>query len=305
MLAASRYKGGKPLEGIVTRSAAGFYTVRDAAGEKHTCRARGKLRRFEKRSEPVVIGDRVHFNPNTKVIEAVHTRDNYLLRPPVANVDQVLLVVSIKEPQPDWALVTRQLVSAESAGITASICLNKADLVSPGARASLRHSLRAWPYRIFMTSALRGLGLAGLNKVLAGRCSVFSGPSGVGKSTLLNAMQPGLARDTAVVSDRSKRGRHTTRAAELVTLPGGGLAVDTPGFSRLGLSGLTPETLADCFPEMGIYRPQCRFRDCRHLEEPACAVRRAVEEGKIDSVRYEHYRLVLKELAQTGGRGSE
>lgn len=244
-----------------------------------------------------MVGDRVRFNLKAKVIEAVHPRTNYLLRPPVANVDQVLLVISIKEPEPDWVLVTRQLVSAETAGINALLCLNKADLTSPEERDSLRHGLRTWPYRVFMTSALCGLGLTGLNEALAGRCSVLSGPSGVGKSTLLNVLQPGLARNTAAISDRSKRGRHTTRAAELVPLSGGGLAIDTPGFSRLGLSRLTPETLADCFPEMNLYRSECRFRNCRHLYEPACAVRRAVEEKKIDPVRYGHYRQFLKELS--------
>ncbi len=244
-----------------------------------------------------MVGDRVRFNPEARVVEEVRPRANCLLRPPVANVDQVLLVISIKEPGPDWVLVTRQLVSAESAGITALLCLNKADLASPGERASLRHSLRAWPYRVFMTSALRGLGLTELSETLAGCCSVLAGPSGVGKSTLLNALQPDLARSTAAVSDRIKRGRHTTRTAELVALSGGGLAIDTPGFSRLGLHELSPEALADCFPEMSPYRPECRFRNCRHLREPACAVRRAVEEEKIDPVRYGHYRLFLEELA--------
>lgn len=287
---------------MIIRGAAGFYTVRDEAGREYTCRARGKLRRQRGDLEALLVGDRVFFDPEAEVVEEVRPRTNCLLRPPVANVDQAVLVVSVKEPEPDWVLVARQLVAAESAGITALICLNKADLASAAELEALEHCVRAWPYRAFTTSALHGRGLAELREALSGCCSVLAGPSGVGKSTLLNALQPGLGRATGAVSGRIKRGRHTTRTAELMPLPGGGLAIDTPGFSRLELHELCPEALADCFPEMSPFRPECRFRNCRHLLEPACAVRRAVDEGKIDPVRYAHYRLFLEELAGDGIR---
>lgn len=214
----------------------------------------------------------------------------------MANVDQVIVVVSLTSPAPDWNLLQRQLVAAEDSGLAAWICLNKVDLVSPDYRAEVTGLLDRFPYEILFTSATRQLNLSRLARLLIGRSTVFAGPSGVGKSTLLNALQPGLRLKTGEISSKVKRGRHTTRAVELLPLEGGGTVVDTPGFSRLELPDLTPPELGSLFPEFAPLAPGCSFRDCLHRAEPGCAVRPAAREGKINKMRYQYYLQFLEEL---------
>ena len=289
------------LEGRVVKAAGGFFTVSDPAGVHFTCRARGMLKRDQ---AALMVGDRVLFEPERNVdravsaegvIEKLLPRSNRLKRPPVSNVDQLVVVMSLKEPACDWQLVSRLMVLAEQEKLNAFLCLNKTDLAAADEIDRLINELNPYPYSIIQTSAVRGSGLEELAEKLNGKCSVFAGPSGVGKSSLLNAIQPGLTLKTGTVSDKIKRGKHTTRQAELLTLVGGGMVVDTPGFTRLNFFDLGQDHLADLFPEFEPLRGSCGFRNCRHISEPECAVRREI--GKmLNPIRYQHYQYFFDEL---------
>jgi ribosome biogenesis GTPase / thiamine phosphate phosphatase len=224
-------------------------------------------------------------------------RANRLERPPVANVDQLVAVMSLKEPECDWQLISRILVMAEKEGLSAFVCLNKTDLVDQEELERIASECVDYPYPIVYTSASRCSGLDDLKLLLKGSCSVFAGPSGVGKSSLLNAIQPGLLLKTGLLSDKIKRGKHTTRQATLLPLHFGGSVVDTPGFSRLDFSQIEADHLADFFPEFAALRSQCPFRDCRHLREPDCAVRREIGKS-LSPLRYDHYKYFFAELSR-------
>jgi ribosome biogenesis GTPase len=260
----------------------------------------------------LLVGDRVRFCPGTKengvsageaargcregLIEALLPRGNCLTRPPVANVEQLVLVLALRDPDPDWQLASRLLLMAERERMEALLCLNKVDLVGPAEIDAAARFLDHFPYPYLFTSAKAGKGIAGLEARLRGCHSVFAGPSGAGKSTLLNAVEPGLVLKTGAISAKAGRGRHTTRLAELLPLPQGGMVVDTPGFSRVDFAGLEPEQLERLFPELDPYRGRCSFRNCTHLPEPGCAVRDAAAAGEINPWRYQHYRCFLQEL---------
>jgi ribosome biogenesis GTPase / thiamine phosphate phosphatase len=257
----------------------------------------------------LMVGDQVVFEPapvqpggdgGDGIIEKLLPRANQLYRPPVANVDQLIIVMSIKEPECDWQLVSRMLVLAEKENLKINICLNKADLAGSGQIVSLQEKLNPFPYPFFFTSAREGTGIEHLRGILDGNCSVFAGPSGVGKSSLLNAVQPGLALQTGVVSDKIKRGKHTTRQAELLALKSGGSVVDTPGFTRLEFSDILPTELPSFFPEFDSLLGQCTFRDCAHLSEPGCAVLKEVGIS-VNPMRYEHYKYFSEELSKQEG----
>lgn len=261
--------------------------------------------------DEILVGDRVVFQPagareqekrrgggeaGSWIIEELLPRETVLTRPPVANVEQLVLVLSLREPEPDWQLAGRVLIMAGRENIDVFLCLNKIDLVSEAELDSYSRLLEQFPYTLIWSSAKTGAGIARLDEKLQGRSSAFAGPSGAGKSSLLNAVQPGLSLKTGAVSGKIGRGRHTTRHAELLRINLGGFVVDTPGFSRVSLSGLAPGQLGDLFPEFNDHVGRCSFRDCNHIHEPGCAVREAVSAGAINSCRYEHYRLFWQEL---------
>ncbi len=290
-------------QGKVIKAAGGFFAVRDQAGREYLCRARGALKK-NKRS--LIVGDEVIFKPHQEpagdssgegVVEKVLPRANFLPRPPVANVDQVIVVMSLKNPGCDWQMISRMAVMAEKEALPVLVCLNKTDLVPPEETGELNELIDPFPYPVIFTSALNGSGTAELKSRLAGCCSALAGPSGVGKSTLLNFIQPGLSLQTGSVSEKIGRGKHTTRQAALLPLDNGGSVVDTPGFTRLDFQSLEPENLAAYFPELEALRGRCGFRDCLHLEEPKCAV--SEELGRtLNPMRYEHYRYFMQELSQ-------
>jgi len=294
-------------QGTIIRAAGGFFTVYTVTGESYLCRARGNLKRD---NQSLMVGDRVLFVPPLKpalsavaeaidhgTIEELIPRKNSLNRPNVANVDQLAVVISLKQPSYDWQLASRLLVQAEKEGMEALLCLNKADLVEDDELYEIEKQLNPFPYRVLISSAHSGRGLDSLAERLSGKCSVFAGPSGVGKSSLLNSLQPGLTLKTGAVSDKIKRGRHTTRQAELLPLNFGGSVVDTPGFSRLELADLKPENLALLFPEFEAYSGRCAFRDCQHLTEPRCAIRQHLGD-QINPLRYGHYCYFMDELSK-------
>ncbi|MGB9859551.1 MAG: ribosome small subunit-dependent GTPase A [Moorellaceae bacterium] len=283
-------------EGVLIKCVGGFYYVA-SEGIVYECRLRGRFRRQE---EEIVPGDRVGFQelaPGQGVIEALLPRKNRLERPTVANVDQVIIVFALSEPPPDLELLDRLLVLSLANGTEAVICWNKADIAReefwdlPGVYERLG-------YRVLVTSARTGQGVELLRAILRDRISTFAGPSGVGKSSLLNAVEPGLNLKTGEVSSKKGRGRHTTRQVELLCLKEGGMVADTPGFSRLYLPEIRREELATYFLEMAPYEGHCRFHSCLHRAEPGCAVRLAVEEGKIPQHRYEHYLKFLAEVIE-------
>ncbi len=294
------------LQGKVVKAAGGFFTVRDGHGEEYVCRARGMLKRD---SKSLIVGDNVLFEPPEKepscsdgegIIEKLLPRSNLLQRPRVSNVDQLAVIMSLRYPDCDWQLVSRMLVLAEKEGLFAFLCLNKTDLISKSALNEIISRLDNYPYKVIYTSAISGTGLDKLEEHLKGQCTVLAGPSGVGKSSLLNAIQPGLLLQTGTVSDKIKRGRHTTRQAELLPLHAGGSVVDTPGFTRLDFSDLDADNLADYFPEFESLRGQCGFRNCRHISERQCAVQEEIGIS-LNPMRYEHYQCFIGELEKQGG----
>ena len=283
-------------EGLVVRARGGFFDV-ESHGEIWRCYLRGKYRWLK---QEVVPGDRVRFRflpDHTGAIEEVLPRETYLLRPAVANVRQVVIVMSLLAPPVNRLLLDRLLVMAEAAGIAPAIVFNKVDLVG-GDPGPLPQLYRDLGYQVLVTSALSGQGVGELASLLRDTISVFAGPSGAGKSSLLNAIHPHLRLKTGTVSEKLGRGRHTTRHVELLRLPQGGWVADTPGFSQLYLPALRREELGYYFPEIASRIGNCRFASCLHRQEPDCAVRAALEAGEIDPERYSHYLEFLEEIIQ-------
>jgi ribosome biogenesis GTPase len=298
------------LHGTVLRARSGFYTVRIDDGSQLECRLRGRVKQKRGDSDLVVIGDRVAVAPlddGTAMIESVEPRKTrFSRRQPgprgswkedmiVANLDQVLVVFACADPMPHLRMVDRFLVVAEHNEVEAVLVANKVDLVGLAAARAIFAGYEVIGYPVHYVSAREGVGLEELDDRLIGRVSVVTGPSGVGKSTLLNAIQPGLRIETGAVSETVHKGRHTTTSAELhaLTAPGGGYVADTPGLRELGLWQVPPDELAWCFPEMRDHLGKCGFNDCRHLTEPRCAVRAAVEAGQVSEARYDSFRRLL------------
>ena len=298
------------LAGTVLRARSGFYTVRTDAGRDLECRLRGRVKQERGDSDLVVIGDRVAVEPladGEGMIESVEPRrTRFSRRQPgprgtwkedmiVANLDQVAVVFACADPMPHLRMVDRFLVVAEHNEVDALVVANKVDLVGVAAARALFEGYQAVGYPVHYVSAREGIGVEELADRLVGRVSVVTGPSGVGKSTLLNAIQPGLRIETGDVSAAVHKGRHTTTSAELhpLTAPGGGYVADTPGLRELGLWQIPDADLAWCFPEMRPHLGRCGFNDCRHLGEPRCAVRAAVAAGSVSEVRYDSFRRLL------------
>jgi ribosome biogenesis GTPase / thiamine phosphate phosphatase len=289
--------------GLVLEREGGTFRVSTEAGEVMAV-LRGKAKRS--RYDRVVVGDRVTLDEGdeqgTLGISGVEPRRNLLERrtpsgrsnrPVAANLDRVYVVTSAADPQPIPQLIDRLCAIAEANEIPVALVVNKSEL---GSADTLAARYRHAGYDVFLVSARTGEGLEQLFAELRGRESLLTGASGVGKSTILNRLQPGLARRTGAVSEKNRRGKNTTVAAVLVPLPGGGWLVDTPGFSDVGLWGIEPRELASCFPEMRSLIDRCKFADCTHRDEPACAVRAATSTGAVDPLRYASYLILLQEL---------
>jgi ribosome biogenesis GTPase len=291
--------GTEPTLGTVVRAYGGFYFVRlDANAEVVNCRSRGKVRQSARESQrALLVGDRVRLSlaGGEPVVEATLPRTSELIRPPIANVDLVLVVIAAANPAPNLLFADRLLVSVERAALEALVIVNKVDLVTTDAAEDLAGYFQRAGYSTFRTSAK---GLPGVDEVrlaLKGRTATVAGASGVGKSTLINALLPGSSRETGELSDKLSRGRHTTRHSELWPLPGGGYLADTPGFTALELEVLEPRQLAEFFPEMANLHGDCRFVGCLHEKEPDCAIKTAVASGEISEGRYAHYLVMLAE----------
>lgn len=313
----SKVKGAqKDLErGLVVRLQAGFYTVQPAGrgdAEPVVCRLRGKLKRGPRRGDLVAVGDWVHFRrlpDGSGVIETIEPRLRSLSRMAptprgeyeqviIANPDQVVFVFACAQPEPRLRMLDRMLVVAEKQAIPALIVANKVDLVSREQAEALFGRYAAIGYPVLYTSAATGEGLAELKERLTGKVSALAGPSGVGKSSLLNAIQPGLGLAVREVSQATGEGRHTTVVRQMLPLDGGGYVADTPGLKAFSLWDVEPEELDGYFPEMRDLVAACAFNDCTHLREPGCAIRQAVDEGRIHPERYQSYVRLRLELEE-------
>lgn len=299
-----------PLSGLIVKSQSGFFRVHTEGGD-FTCRLRGKLKQRRQATDLAAIGDRVEVSlqpDGTGMIETVAPRTRVLSRQApgrggrgsnrqddsteqviVANPDQVVLVFACAQPAPHLRMLDRFLVVAEVNDLPALICANKLDLATPEAAHGLFGLYQRLGYSVRYTSASSGQGVPELHEALRGKLSVLTGPSGVGKSSLLNALQPGLGLQARAVSEATFKGRHTTVYSELLPLEGGGYVADTPGIRSLGLWDVEPEELDGYFIDIKPYVGQCEFGDCTHLREPGCAVRRAVEAGEVAPSRYDSY----------------
>lgn len=290
------------IQGWVTRQQSGFYAVNTPQGEV-ICRLRGRLKKGTAGGDFIAIGDRVTISrqpEGTGMIEEIAPRTHALIRQAptprgeyrqvlLANPDQVVLVFACAQPEPRLRMLDRFLVICEKQGIPALIAANKVDLVGLEQAQRIFGIYPAIGYPVIYTSIHSGLGLVELKAYLQGRISGLAGPSGVGKSSLLNAIQPGLGLAVRSVSEKTQRGRHTTQVRQMFALREGGYVADLPGLRTLSLWDTTPEELDGYFPELRELVAECQFSDCTHQHEPDCAVQRAVVEGKVSRERYESY----------------
>lgn len=283
-------------KGTIIRALSGFYYVR-CGGETISCRARG---RFRNDGLVPLVGDSVHFDRNddgSGTVKEILTRRNAFSRPSVANVDLLVMVVSEAVPVTDPYLIDRVAVRCEKNGCGTAIVVNKLDLASGERLASI---YAATGYPVWRVSAVTGEGIRELREGLAGKICCFTGNSGVGKSSVLNALEPSFSIPTAEVSQKLGRGRHTTRHVELFDLGNGTFIADTPGFASFGDETETPifpEDLPPLFPEFRDFMHTCRFDDCTHRREPGCSIREAVEAGRIHPSRYASYLRLYEEVA--------
>ena len=270
---------GKIIKGI-----GGFYYVKTADGKITECRARGIFRNTK---EKIYVGDDVQISLSGEKgsIDKILPRRNFLIRPPVANIDIIVIVVAAMEPIPDTLLADKLILSAETAGIEPVICINKSDLKID---KELIKAYRGAGYTALSVSAKSNDEIDKLRGILTDKTSAFAGLSGVGKSTILGILT-GAEQKTGEISQKIKRGRHTTRCVELLELPTGGYVFDTPGFSSFEISGIKAEELQNYFPEIAKFSGECRFKGCLHTKEPDCAVKAAAERGEIAKSRYESY----------------
>jgi len=293
---------GPLYEGMVVRVHGGHYYVRSRENV-FDCQMRGRMKKSWADSDLVAIGDRVHWSlaeDGSGVIEEVLPRKSALSRCPppprrpmeqviVANPDQVLVVFSVRNPPPNPLMLDRYLVACEAAKLPVILIANKMDLCEEVEDREVIALYQRIGYDVLPTSAVTGEGIEGLRELLRGKLSVFTGPSGVGKSSLLNALWPGLDLEVGEVSEYHDRGRHTTVVARLLHPEPDIDVADTPGLRQFRFWDIDPEQLEAFFPEMRPYLGACRFTPCTHMHEPECAVREAVERGDIHPIRYESY----------------
>lgn len=287
------------LKGKIIKSIAGFYEVH-TGDQIYRCRARGVFRALGVKP---LVGDDVEIEVTDMVsvpmegnVTRLLPRRNELVRPNVANVDQALLIFAITHPAPSYNMLDRFLITMSQRDLPAILCFNKQDLATEEEIRELRETYEACGCRVLFVSVLSPETLGDLRQILAGKTTVLTGPSGVGKSTLINAICPGARMQTGELSRKISRGKNTTRHVELLAGGENTYLVDTPGFTSLYLMDLEAEDLRHYYSEFEEYEGKCRFDGCVHLREPGCAVREALEQGKISRIRYENYGELFNEL---------
>jgi ribosome biogenesis GTPase len=285
--------------GIIIKGIGGFYYVSTADG-RYECKARGI---FRKDGLTPLPGDNVKISIIDEAkklgsIDEIIPRTSQLVRPAVANINQVVVVIASKSPEPDFLLLDKLLITTGYKNLEAVICINKIDLDADGEYKKIASIYRKLNYTVILSSSKIDKGLDSLKTALAGKVSVFAGQSGVGKSTILNRIMDSWLMETGEVSEKISRGRHTTRHAELVQLQDGGYVVDTPGFSSFELTDIEYDELQLFYPEFCSYINSCRFTRCSHISEPGCLVKEALEQGLIDKDRYSRYTVFYNLLKQ-------
>ena len=284
------------MNGKIIKGIGGFYYIKTEEGLIE-CKARGKFR--HKDIKPMV-GDNVTIQiENGKgVIEEIHKRTSELVRPTVANVSLAFIVFAVKNPDINFDLLNKFLVLCEYNNIEVLVCLNKIDLVSEEEREEIKKRINDIGYEVLFINAKQGIGIERLKEKMNGNVTVFCGPSGAGKSTLINQLADKEHMQTGNVSEKLGRGKHTTRHSELIEVAHGYI-VDTPGFSTLEIKDLMDKnSLKYCFPEFSEYNDNCKYRGCLHYKEPKCALKDAVEEGKVNKYRYDFYIKSLEEIME-------
>lgn len=293
------------MTGTIVKGIAGFYYVYVEGSGLYECKAKGA---FRKAGIKPLVGDTVDINvinEENKIgnVEKIHPRKNSLVRPAVANVDQALVIFATSSPEPNFNLLDRFLVMMEYQEIPVHICFNKMDLTDDDWKNKLINIYENAGYQVHFTSAKHhdesksDDGVAEIRELLSGKITTVAGPSGVGKSTLINNLKGDVVMETGSISEKIGRGKHTTRHSELIYLGDDTFIVDTPGFSSMYIPEFEKEDLKNCYPEFDKYSDECKFLGCVHIKEPKCGVKDAVERGDIASERYENYKLLFEEIA--------
>lgn len=285
------------MQGKIIKGIAGFYYVYTAKGLVE-CKAKGI---FRKDKIKPLVGDNVEIELVDESlllgnIIRILPRSNALIRPASANIDQALVIFAIVKPDPNYNLLDRFLINMEQQGLPAVICFNKMDIASEKELTELSEAYGKCGYQVLFVSGAKEQGIEEIRKCLKGKTTVVAGPSGVGKSTIINALYPEANMETGEISRKIERGKHTTRHAQLFALSDDTFIMDTPGFTSLGIGDMEKEELQGCYPEFAEFEKYCRFGGCAHISEPVCGVKDALAEGKISRVRYDNYVMLYEEL---------
>ncbi len=284
---------GKIIKGI-----AGFYYVHIENDGIYECKAKGA---FRKNKIKPLVGDNVEIDildtqeKKGNIIDILD-RTNELIRPAVANIDQALVIFAAAKPNPNFNLLDRFLIMMERQGVDTLICFNKKDIVDSKELKKLEETYEHCGYHVIFTSAKQNEGIDEIRNLLEGKTTTVAGPSGVGKSSIINILQPDASMETGKISEKIDRGKHTTRHSELICINENTYIMDTPGFSSLYINDFEADELKEYFPEFLKYEPECKFQGCAHVNEPKCGVKNALSEGKISEIRYENYVEMYSEL---------
>lgn len=286
------------MKGKIIKGIAGFYYVHTGENGIYTCKAKGIFRKEQRKP---LVGDDVELTVLDETekegnIERLFPRRNELIRPAVANVDQALVIFAITKPQPNLNLLDRFLIMMEQQHVPSIICFNKQDIAGEDERTVLEQAYGQSGSRVVSVSAAQQENMDELRKLLRGKTTTVAGPSGVGKSSVINSLKPDKYMETGAISEKIDRGKHTTRHSELIRLEDDTYIMDTPGFTSLGLFDLDKEELRYYYSEFEAYEGECRFQGCVHIHEPDCRVKQALEQGKLSRIRYDNYCLLYEEL---------
>ncbi|NLK74374.1 MAG: ribosome small subunit-dependent GTPase A [Clostridiales bacterium] len=286
------------MRGKIIKGIAGFYYVHTQDNRIYECKAKGIFRNHKIKP---LVGDNVEIEVEGQpqgqgIITEILPRNNELIRPAVSNIDQAMIIFAAAEPAPNLNLLDRFLVMMQKQKVPTIICFNKSDIVSDDEMSKMAEMYRQSGYKVICTSTVLKNGIGEIQELLRGKTTVLAGPSGVGKSSIINIIQPEAKMETGQVSEKIKRGKHTTRHSELIFVEKDTYIMDTPGFSSLYINEIDKDELKDYFIEFHEYDNECRFIGCTHLNEPACAVKEAVKDNKIGRLRYNTYVELYEEL---------